>query len=366
VSVESGRTPWGAGMSDAEDGCRGRDVAAPRDPQMTDVTIEGRLDGVLRGLARRVRQLREQRDLSVAGLSFESGLSESRVRAIEAGRTTASLATLVALAETFEIEVSALFVTDDDPDGAEDEPSSPYIVPSEVVWGGPLPPAPWLTPAAETPASSPYVVTSEVVWGGELPEAPWKTPAPAPARLATAAPVETGVTATARGCSRPASRIRLPRSRALGGCRRARSRGRAWPRRGVTVRVRGARRLLRPAGTPDVRRSPGGRSRRPQLPLASGVRRRRCGRGGSLGRRGRPRLPPAGVAARTMGHRGGIRRPLSPHGRPSLWRGGASGCAMGRAPRGLTVRAAFPGGARRPRPRTAAAERRRPARWRYR
>ena len=196
MSVESGRTPWGAGMSDAEDGCRGRDVAAPRDPQMTDVTIEGRLDGVLRGLARRVRQLREQRDLSVAGLSFESGLSESRVRAIEAGRTTASLATLVALAETFEIEVSALFVTDDDPDGAEDEPSSPYIVPSEVVWGGPLPPAPWLTPAAETPASSPYVVTSEVVWGGELPEAPWKTPAPAPARLATAAPVETGVTAT--------------------------------------------------------------------------------------------------------------------------------------------------------------------------
>ncbi|PTT15834.1 hypothetical protein DBR36_14075 [Microbacterium sp. HMWF026] len=74
-----------------------------------DPSLDSRLDDVLRTLAGRVRRLREDRDLSLVELSFESGLSESRLRAIEAGRTTASLATLVALAETFEIGVSELF-----------------------------------------------------------------------------------------------------------------------------------------------------------------------------------------------------------------------------------------------------------------
>lgn len=134
-----------------------------------DPSLDSRLDDVLRTLAGRVRRLREDRDLSLVELSFESGLSESRLRAIEAGRTTASLATLVALAETFEIGVSELFAEPAPERSVADAASS-----GEVAWGGELPPAPWLT-AAPTPAAtaSAYVVPSEVVWGGELPPAPW-------------------------------------------------------------------------------------------------------------------------------------------------------------------------------------------------
>lgn len=146
---------------------------------MTHVSTDDRLDAVLHTLADRVRRLRQERDLTVTALSFEAGISESRVRAIESGRTTASLATLVALAETFEIELSELF-GDAPRDSAEREPASPYVVPSEVVWGGELPPAPWMSPAAAAPAPSPHVVPSEVVWGGELPAAAWTTAKPAP------------------------------------------------------------------------------------------------------------------------------------------------------------------------------------------
>ncbi|WP_295838135.1 helix-turn-helix transcriptional regulator [uncultured Microbacterium sp.] len=139
---------------------------------MSEAPIDGRLDEVLRALSARIRRLREERGLTVPALAFEAGLSESRVRAIESGRTTASLATLVALAETFEIEVSALF-GDTEASPAQSGFDSPYVVPSEVVWGGELPPAPWLTTTPAAPAASPYVVASDVVWGGELPAAPW-------------------------------------------------------------------------------------------------------------------------------------------------------------------------------------------------
>lgn len=144
---------------------------------MTDpAPLEG-LDDVLRTIADRVRTLRAERDLTVSGLAFESGLSESRVRAAESGRAASSLATLVALAETFEIDLTELFSAS----ASASEPvdpamSSAYVVASEVVWGGELPPAPWITAAAPSPAEavrSPYVVPSEVVWGGELPAAPW-------------------------------------------------------------------------------------------------------------------------------------------------------------------------------------------------
>ncbi len=135
-----------------------------------DPSTESRLDDVLRTLARRVRRLREERDLSLVALSYESGLSESRLRAIEAGRTTASLATLVALAETFEIGVSELFAETAAPERSIDEVGASV----EAGWGGPLPPAPWLTatPAPHATASA-YVVPSEVIWGGDLPPAPW-------------------------------------------------------------------------------------------------------------------------------------------------------------------------------------------------
>ncbi|MDU0344694.1 helix-turn-helix transcriptional regulator [Microbacterium sp. KSW2-29] len=148
---------------------------------MTQASLDGRLDEVLRVLAERVRRLREERGLTVLALSFEAGLSESRVRAIEAGRTTASLATLVALAETFEVEVAQLFgEAAPVPASPSPVPHSAYVVPSEVVWGGELPPAPWLTAAPAAAVVSPYVVPSEVVWGGELPAAPWTSARAAP------------------------------------------------------------------------------------------------------------------------------------------------------------------------------------------
>ena len=137
---------------------------------MTSVSVDDRLDAVLRTLADRVRQLRQERDLSVTALSFEAGVSESRVRAIESGRTTASLATLVALAETFEIDLPELFGHADRGGDHGERPGS-HVVPSEVVWGGELPPAPWMT--APAPVPSPPVVPSEAVWGGELPTASW-------------------------------------------------------------------------------------------------------------------------------------------------------------------------------------------------
>ena len=76
---------------------------------MSDFESRDRLDDVLRALADRVRDLRRGRQLSVSDLSFESGLSEARLRGVETGRSTPSLATLVALAETFEISLADLF-----------------------------------------------------------------------------------------------------------------------------------------------------------------------------------------------------------------------------------------------------------------
>lgn len=134
---------------------------------------------LLRTIADRVRALRAERDFTVSALSFESGLSESRVRAAESGRIAPSLSTLVALAETFEVDLAELFsaaVSASASEPVDPAMSSAYVVASEVVWGGELPPAPWITaaaPASVEPARSPYVVPSEVVWGGELPAAPW-------------------------------------------------------------------------------------------------------------------------------------------------------------------------------------------------
>lgn len=141
---------------------------------MTSVAADDRLDALLNTLADRVRELRRERDLTVLALSFEAGISESRVRAIESGRTTASLATLVALAEAFGIPLSELF-SENAPGEIRRDSSSVHVVPSEVTWGGELPPAPWMTSAPATPAPSRYVVPSEVVWGGELPAAAWTT-----------------------------------------------------------------------------------------------------------------------------------------------------------------------------------------------
>ncbi|WZH37489.1 MAG: helix-turn-helix domain-containing protein [Microbacterium enclense] len=195
---------------------------------MSDFESDDRLDDVLRALADRVRDLRRGRQLSISDLSFESGLSEARLRGVEAGRSTASLATLVALAETFEISLADLFRDASATQAADErvEPSSPYVVPSEVVWGGELPPAPWAhVDVAEVAAEIPAAATSpsesaravgartfaptEKVWGGPLPPAPWmpQTPpivehvAPSPAPNAVSSPtrVDTAVPAAGRG-----------------------------------------------------------------------------------------------------------------------------------------------------------------------
>lgn len=157
------------------------------------VEPDERLDEVLRALADRVRRLRRDRGISLSDLAFESGLSESRLRAVESGRTAPSLATLLALAETFEIALSDLFANaaESRSDRADAEPLSPYVVPSAVVWGGELPPAPWATasaggasepappaeqhlpPRAGGASTAPAFPPTEKVWGGPLPPAPW-------------------------------------------------------------------------------------------------------------------------------------------------------------------------------------------------
>lgn len=142
---------------------------------------DDRLEGVLRALADRVRGLRRDRGLSLSDLAYEAGLSEGRLRGVEAGRTAASLATLLALAETFEIGLADLFADPSarNPLDQDAEPSSPYVVPSAVTWGGDLPPAPWASasePSGGVPAE-PVFEATEKVWGGPLPPAPWVVPA---------------------------------------------------------------------------------------------------------------------------------------------------------------------------------------------
>ena len=150
-----------------------------------------RLNEVLRALADRVKGLRRDRGLSVSELAFESGLSEGRLRAVESGRTAASLPTLVALADTFEIGLPDLFSDVPRSNASEQDakPSSPHVVPSAVVWGGELPPAPWAgapqpsvsvpTDAGPTPDPvAPTFIATEKVWGAPLPPAPWMVEAP--------------------------------------------------------------------------------------------------------------------------------------------------------------------------------------------
>ncbi|MDF2664185.1 MAG: putative transcriptional regulator [Microbacterium sp.] len=164
---------------------------------------DDRLDEVLRSLADRVKGLRRDRGLSVSDLAFEAGLSEGRLRAVESGRTAASLSTLVALAETFEIGLPDLFSDPSRTNVSEQdaESSSPHVVPSAVVWGGELPPAPWVgapsstvsVPADTMPTPGPgeqAFIATEKVWGGPLPPAPWIAEAPlAPAPVREPVPV---------------------------------------------------------------------------------------------------------------------------------------------------------------------------------
>ncbi|MFF0911100.1 helix-turn-helix domain-containing protein [Microbacterium enclense] len=149
---------------------------------------DARLDEVIRDLAVGVHAHRLQRGMTTAGLAAEAGLSESTVRAVESGRVSASLASLVALADALGVGVGALFgdaaVA---PEAEVDDPAmrSVHVVPSEVVWGGELPPAPWL-PAAGAPA--PAVTATPAASVPPSPAAAPKPVAPAAAQALTGAP----------------------------------------------------------------------------------------------------------------------------------------------------------------------------------
>ncbi|WP_367730814.1 helix-turn-helix domain-containing protein [Microbacterium sp. LMI1-1-1.1] len=173
---------------------------------------DARLDEVIRDLAVGVHAHRLQRGMTTAGLAAEAGLSESTVRAVESGRVSASLASLVALADALGVGVGALFgdagVV---PEEGVDDPAmrSVHVVPSEVVWGGELPPAPWLAAAGApdsdvTPApvaSVPPVPVAPTPVG----PAPAATPEPvAPAAAAAALP-DAVVPAPAAAEARPAA-----------------------------------------------------------------------------------------------------------------------------------------------------------------
>lgn len=164
---------------------------------MTEEHEDDRLNTVLRTLGERVRAMRLARGMSLAALSFEAALSEQRIKSIESGRTAVPLAVLVALADVFEVGVSDLFgdgIAATPTSDAIDAPSSsPHVVPSPVIWGGELPPAPWMTsrtplepdaapaaPVHRSPAEgapgtgfSPHIAPGTEV----LPPAPWQTPA---------------------------------------------------------------------------------------------------------------------------------------------------------------------------------------------
>lgn len=161
---------------------------------MTEEREDDRLNAVLHLLGERVRAMRLARGMSVTEMSFEAELSEQRIRSIEAGRTAVPLAVLVALADVFEVGVADLFGDGNAPapeSGAIDAPhSSPHVVPSPVIWGGELPPAPWMT-SAPAPVGEPVPARASVPpaagfsphippGAGALPPAPWQTAARAP------------------------------------------------------------------------------------------------------------------------------------------------------------------------------------------
>ncbi|MBM3714711.1 MAG: helix-turn-helix transcriptional regulator [Actinobacteria bacterium] len=151
---------------------------------------DARLDEVIRDLAVGVHAHRLQRGMTTAGLAAEAGLSESTVRAVESGRVSASLASLVALADALGVGVGALFgdaaVA---PEAEVDDPAmrSVHVVPSEVVWGGELPPAPWLA-AAEAPAPAVTAAPAPSVPPSPAAAPEPVAPAPAAAQARTGAP----------------------------------------------------------------------------------------------------------------------------------------------------------------------------------
>jgi len=66
-------------------------------------------DKVAKRLAKRLRQLREKKELSQETLAFESGLGRSYYWRLEQGLINVTLETLVRLANTLKVDIADLF-----------------------------------------------------------------------------------------------------------------------------------------------------------------------------------------------------------------------------------------------------------------
>ena len=112
-----------------------------------------RRDVVLRRLGERVRAMRRARGMSIASLALTTTLSEEEIRTLEAGQVAAPMDVLITLADAFAVGVADLFgdsaVALADSHATDAARSSPHVIPSPVLWGGDLPPAPWLNERAE-------------------------------------------------------------------------------------------------------------------------------------------------------------------------------------------------------------------------
>lgn len=75
---------------------------------------ETRLDDVLEVLGGRIRGLRSRQGLTLQELALKAGISVSMLSTVERGQTSASLATLHALADALDVRMSSLFAASDE------------------------------------------------------------------------------------------------------------------------------------------------------------------------------------------------------------------------------------------------------------
>ncbi len=65
-------------------------------------------DKYLKALGKRIRALREEKNLSTYELSYTSNVSRSQINAIERGQINTTISTLKAIADALEMKVSQL------------------------------------------------------------------------------------------------------------------------------------------------------------------------------------------------------------------------------------------------------------------
>ncbi len=65
----------------------------------------------IKAVARRIRQFREQRKLTVQELAYRCNIERSNLSRIEAGRSNCTIKTLVIICEALDIKLADLFVS---------------------------------------------------------------------------------------------------------------------------------------------------------------------------------------------------------------------------------------------------------------